>query len=192
MDLDQCLLDRGLLQEADLLECVEQQGFMRKNGAVFFQGEGTCNFDFSTQFTAGWNYTFQVPRADFDKTLADAVAARGVKILYGHGVTAVAFDSSRAAVTVEQPDGSLETVSARFVLDCSGYGRVLPRLLTTVMIASAMPAAISPYSMAVAPDSSFTKRETRFFIECSKKNYTRLQLVWSFRLPSAARPWNRT
>jgi hypothetical protein len=27
-----------------------------------------------------------------------------------------------------------------------------------------MPAAISPYSMAVAPDSSFTKRETRFFI----------------------------
>jgi hypothetical protein len=28
-----------------------------------------------------------------------------------------------------------------------------------------MPAAIRPYSMAVAPDSSFTKRETRFFID---------------------------
>lgn len=31
---------------------------------------------------------------------------------------------------------------------------VVPRLFTTVMIASAMPAAIRPYSIAVAPDSS--------------------------------------
>ena len=31
--------------------------------------------------------------------------------------------------------------------------RVVPRPLTTAIIASAMPAAISPYSMAVAPDS---------------------------------------
>ncbi len=31
---------------------------------------------------------------------------------------------------------------------------VLPRLFTTVMIASAIPAAIRPYSIAVAPDSS--------------------------------------
>src|ERR1700712_5444095 len=41
---------------------------------------------------------------------------------------------------------------------------LLPTPLTAVMIAIAMPAAIRPYSMAVAPDSSFTKRETRFFI----------------------------
>src|SRR5229473_1338694 len=33
------------------------------------------------------------------------------------------------------------------------------------MIAMAIPAAIRPYSMAVAPDSSFKKRETRFFID---------------------------
>jgi flavin-dependent dehydrogenase len=57
------------------------------------------------------------------------VAARGVEILYGHGVSAVNFDSSSASVTIEQPDGSSRTVTARFVLDCSGYGRVLPRLL---------------------------------------------------------------
>jgi|ERR1700684_1265563 hypothetical protein len=38
--------------------------------------------------------------------------------------------------------------------------RLLPSPLTTAMIASAIPAAISPYSIAVAPDSSdknFTK-----------------------------------
>ena len=42
---------------------------------------------------------------------------------------------------------------------------LVPRPLTAVMIAIAMPAAIRPYSMAVAPDSSFTQRETRFFLD---------------------------
>jgi hypothetical protein len=41
---------------------------------------------------------------------------------------------------------------------------LVPRPFTTAMIATEMPAAIRPYSMAVAPDSSFTKRETRVFI----------------------------
>jgi len=118
-----------LLQEAGLLEAVEAQRFMHKCGAVFLRGNQTCNFDFSEQFTAGWKYTFQVPRADFDKTLADTVAARGVEILYGHGVTAVEFHDRSAMVTLQQPDKITRIVSARFVLDCSGYGRVLPRLL---------------------------------------------------------------
>ena len=118
-----------LLQEAGLLDVVEAQGFIHKCGAVFRRGDRTCNFDFSEQFTTGWRYTFQVPRADFDKTLADAVAARGVEILYGHGVTACEFHEQGATVTIEQPDKTTRVVSARFVLDCSGYGRVLPRLL---------------------------------------------------------------
>jgi flavin-dependent dehydrogenase len=118
-----------LLREAALLEAVENQGFMHKCGAVFLRGNQTCNFDFSDQFTVGWKYTYQVPRADFDKTLADAVAARGVEILYGHAVTAIELHPRGATVTVEQPDKATRVVAARFVLDCSGYGRVLPRLL---------------------------------------------------------------
>lgn len=118
-----------LLQEAGLLESVAGQQFMQKNGAVFHRGWATCDFDFSAQFTAGWKYTWQVPRADFDKTLADAVAARGVEFRYGHGVTAIQFADSRATVTLEQPDGTRSSVAAKFILDCSGYGRVLPRLL---------------------------------------------------------------
>jgi flavin-dependent dehydrogenase len=118
-----------LLQDAGLLESVSEQRFMQKNGAVFHRGGATCDFDFSAQFTAGWKYTWQVPRADFDKTLADAVAARGVEILYGHGVSAISFDEACASATIERPDGSKRTVTAKFVLDGSGYGRVLPRLL---------------------------------------------------------------
>ena len=44
---------------------------------------------------------------------------------------------------------------------------VLPRPFTTAMIATEMPAAIRPYSMAVAPETPFTKRTKRFFIGSS-------------------------
>src|ERR1700722_13670604 len=42
-----------------------------------------------------------------------------------------------------------------------------PSVLTTVMIATEMPAAIRPYSIAVAPDSSLAKRVTRVVMVCS-------------------------
>ena len=42
--------------------------------------------------------------------------------------------------------------------------RLLPRPFTTAMIATEIPAAMRPYSIAVAADSSFTKRTSRFFI----------------------------
>ena len=40
---------------------------------------------------------------------------------------------------------------------------VVPRLFTTVMIANAIPAAIRPYSIAVAPDSSDQNFKTMRF-----------------------------
>jgi flavin-dependent dehydrogenase len=122
-------ISMDLLADADLLDAVRQQNFMRKNGAVFLRGNEICNFDFSSQFTAGYNFTYQVPRGDFDKTLADTVAARGVDVRYRHSVTAVNFDATHATTTIEQPDGEILEVQSRFILDCSGYGRVLPRLL---------------------------------------------------------------
>ncbi|MGC9940313.1 MAG: NAD(P)/FAD-dependent oxidoreductase [Verrucomicrobiota bacterium] len=122
-------ISMNLLADAGLLEAVQKQQFMRKNGAVFLRGDEVCNFDFSSQFTDGWNFTYQVPRGDFDKTLADTVAERGVEILYQHGITAVDFDADYAMAAVEKPDGSTFNVKAKFIVDASGYGRVLPRLL---------------------------------------------------------------
>jgi flavin-dependent dehydrogenase len=122
-------ISMNLLADAGLLEAVQQQKFMRKNGAVFLRGNEICNFDFSSQFTDGWDFTYQVPRADFDKTLADTVASRGVEILYRHGVTAVKFEPTHATATIEKPDGTHFDVQAKFIFDASGYGRVLPRLL---------------------------------------------------------------
>ncbi|HEU6449637.1 MAG TPA: NAD(P)/FAD-dependent oxidoreductase [Verrucomicrobiae bacterium] len=119
----------NLLEEAGLLDAVEKQNFMRKYGAVFFRGEERCNFDFSHQFGNGYKYTYQVPRADFDKTLADTVASKGAEIFYRHRVESVKFDSANAFATVENADGNRFEMKSKFILDCSGYGRVLPRLL---------------------------------------------------------------
>jgi flavin-dependent dehydrogenase len=118
-----------LLKEVGLLEAVEARGFIHKTGAVFKRGPEVCDFDFANQSGDGWKYTYHVPRAEFDQTIADEVASRGVEMLYGHGVAAVNFVNAHAEVTLEQPDGTAREVSTRFVLDCSGYGRVLPRLL---------------------------------------------------------------
>jgi len=118
-----------LLKEAGLLEAVAARGFIHKTGAVFRRGNEVCDFDFANQAGDGWKYTYHVPRAEFDQTVADAVAARGVTMLYGHGVTDVNFVNAHAEVTLEEPGGQRRNVATRFVLDCSGYGRVLPRLL---------------------------------------------------------------
>ncbi|MEN8168240.1 MAG: tryptophan 7-halogenase [Pseudomonadota bacterium] len=119
-----------LLREADLLDVVREQGFMVKDGAVFKRGDETCTFKFSQQFTNGWSYTYQVPRDRFDMALADAVEARGIPILWEYGVTQVDFDEQGHSVTsVAGPAGGNLKISARFILDGSGYGRVLPRLL---------------------------------------------------------------
>src|SRR3981081_1199897 len=56
-----------------------------------------------------------------------------------------------------------------------------PRPFTAAMIASEIPAAIRPYSIAVAPESSFTKRAIRFFIDDSQCVHEQVT-IWSLRL----------
>ncbi len=118
----------NVLQNAGLLEAVQKQNFIHKHGAVFMRGDRRCDFDFAGQSGDGWKYTYQVPRADFDKALIDAVAAQGVDVRYEHSVTTVDFLPAHAR-TMAQSGGDRLEVRSKFILDCSGYGRVLPRLL---------------------------------------------------------------
>jgi 2-polyprenyl-6-methoxyphenol hydroxylase-like FAD-dependent oxidoreductase len=130
----------NMLQNAGLLEAVEARRFMRKHGAVFLRGGQRCDFDFAEQSGDGWKYTYQVPRADFDQALIDAVIARGGDVRFQHSVTAVDFSPERARATVEHNGEKME-VKAQFILDCSGYGRVLPRLLDLEQPSSQPPRA---------------------------------------------------
>lgn len=117
------------LQKADLLQAVQNQGFQVKRGARFNRDGALHEFDFAVQHTPGWSWTWQVPRADFDHCLAQTVAARGVSVHYEEGIERVDFSGERALLFSRQMDGTERQWSARFVIDASGYGRALPRLL---------------------------------------------------------------
>jgi flavin-dependent dehydrogenase len=118
-----------VLEDAELLEAVKAKNFQQKFGAKFLKGDAVSDFNFTEQFTRGWNWTWQVPRAEFDLTLASEVQRKGVPIDFETTVTAIEFfEDESSLTTVEQKDGSTEKIRAKFVVDASGYGRVIPRL----------------------------------------------------------------
>jgi len=118
------------IEEAGMLEAVKAAGFQIKNGAAFGCGERYSWFDFRDKFSPGPGTTFQVQRATFDKVLADEAERQGVEIRYQQEVTAADFSTDTPLLTVRNlDDNSSYQVRSRFVLDASGYGRVLARLL---------------------------------------------------------------
>ncbi len=130
--IGESLLPRSndILAEAGLLDAVVQRGYQAKNGALFLQCAERERFCFAEVFPGQRTQTFQVPRGDFDQTLATTARQHGVDVRFNQRVEAVAFDGVGALVTARDVETEASTqVRARFVLDCSGYGRVLPRLL---------------------------------------------------------------
>jgi flavin-dependent dehydrogenase len=117
------------IEEAGMLEAVNAHGFQFKNGAVFQLDEQKTFFDFTEKFTEGPGTTFQVERSVFDKLLADQAQEQGVDIRYEYTITDVDIQSEYALVSYCDVEGAAGQVRAQFVLDASGFGRVLPRLL---------------------------------------------------------------
>jgi flavin-dependent dehydrogenase len=117
------------IEAAGMLRDVVEAGFQFKNGAAFAWGDRYTDFDFRDKFSPGWGTTYQVQRGNFDKVLADAAARQGAEIRFRHEVTAVDLEGDRPRVSARDADGNAYQVEARFVLDASGFGRTLPRLL---------------------------------------------------------------
>ncbi|VAX21376.1 FIG022199: FAD-binding protein [hydrothermal vent metagenome] len=119
-----------ILEKVDLLGSIEERNYIKKRGAVFFRGALKEQFNFAETFHDGWKYTYQVPRGDFDKALADAVVKKGGDIRFRMEVNDVEFLDDGAIVHyTDLASGYVHSIKARFVMDCSGYGRVLPKLL---------------------------------------------------------------
>lgn len=116
------------LEEAGLLDAIKARGFQEKFGAKFVRGEDFCDFNFDDQFTEGYKWTWQVPRGEFDNVLAEEVQKKGVKIDFETTVTAIKFEGSNSTTTVVDKDGNISEIKAKFIVDSSGYGRVIPRL----------------------------------------------------------------
>jgi flavin-dependent dehydrogenase len=117
-----------LLSQAGMLDAVMSCGFQYKNGAAFVHGDRYSEFNFADKFSAGLPFTFQVPRARFDQVLADEASRRGAKIQYEVEITAIDVSGDRPVVTSKAGD-DITVHHPRFVLDASGFGRTLPRLL---------------------------------------------------------------
>jgi flavin-dependent dehydrogenase len=124
--LTHCL---DFVDEAGMMPAVERAGFQFKNGAAFVRGDEYGDFDFSDKFTKGRDSTFQVQRAAFDKVLADEAEKQGVEIRYETRVTAIDNSGDKPLVRAVDAKGVEYEVEAKFVLDASGFGRVLPKLL---------------------------------------------------------------
>jgi flavin-dependent dehydrogenase len=115
--------------EAQLFESLDTMNFEKKLGARFIRGEEICVFDFSQKFGEGWDWTWQVPRADFDNTMAQEIIRKGIDLEFESEVLEVSFEGKNSKTIVKDKDGNLKEIHAKFIIDSSGYGRVLPRLL---------------------------------------------------------------
>ena len=117
-------------EEVGLLNVLKDFGFEVKEGARFLKDDVVCEFDFSKKHTPGWDWTWQVPRADFDNIMAKELVKRGVDIAFENEVLDIKFDENGiSTTTIKDKDGTTYTVTAKNIIDSSGYGRVLPRLL---------------------------------------------------------------
>ncbi len=128
--LPQCMV---FLEEAGLLDVVEQHAqacsFQFKDGARFLRGEQRSFYDFTEKFSAGPGTTYQIRRALFDDLLAREAQRKGAEIRFGHEVIAVDVDGDQPCLTVKDELGQDYQIQAGFLLDASGFGRILPKFL---------------------------------------------------------------
>ncbi len=117
------------IEEAGMLRAVVEAGFQYKNGAAFARGDRYTDFDFREKFSPGWGTTYQVQRAHFDDVLIREAQKQGAEVRFRHAVEAVDVSGAQPVVTVRGEDGISYAVQAKFLLDASGFGRILPRLL---------------------------------------------------------------
>lgn len=124
--LPRCLDD---LEESGLLDVVKKEKFQIKTGATFHRGEDKLAFDFGDSwYKGGHSFAWQVKRADFDKVLIDEAERQGVEVRYECEVTNVETSEEIQTVTYKNKQGESHKISTKFIIDASGYGRVLPKL----------------------------------------------------------------
>ncbi len=169
------------VEEAGMLEAVQAAGFQYKNGAAFAWNGKYADYDFGERFTPGRPSTFQVQRARFDKILADEAEKQGVEIRYEVEITGVSEPSAAGTRTVTARSvkgGEPYTVEADFILDASGFGRTLPKLLN-LETPSAFPTrqAIFTHVADHIPDGAFDRNKIRVTVHPERSD------VWFWLIP---------
>jgi flavin-dependent dehydrogenase len=110
-----------VLERLGVLDRIKGQGFLQKFGAAFHDQETGLEHTFYFREGKAWPpWSFEVPRADFDRILLEHAAAEpGVTLLQPAVVEKVEFDAAGVTARVTGTDGERE-VRARFLVDASG------------------------------------------------------------------------
>jgi len=117
-----------LLNEAGVLETIRDAGFQFKGGVAFENEKNDLKIiHFENNMGEKHNSSFQVRREAFDKLLLDEAEKLGTNITMESEVTG--YDEDNNIITVIHKNGKEEKFHAKKVIDASGYGHVLPRLL---------------------------------------------------------------
>lgn len=135
------LPESGLvLARMGAVDAVEQAGFLRKQGATFNWRPDAEIFTETFTERAGFRsgpaghrvplHAWHVSRSVYDTVLLDHARSRGVEVVAPARVTGVRRDGERVVgVHVRAADGEESSIDSRWVVDCSGQGRVLGRAL---------------------------------------------------------------
>ncbi|MEZ8011295.1 MULTISPECIES: NAD(P)/FAD-dependent oxidoreductase [Vibrio] len=118
-----------VIEQAGMSEAVANANFQFKDGAAFRKNGVYTAFNFEDKFSSGPGTTFQVQRGTFDKVMADCAEAQGVTIDYQHELIGINFAEDRTILDVQIQGGERYQLEAQYVLDGSGFGRVLPKML---------------------------------------------------------------
>ena len=118
-----------VVEQAGMTDAVKSAQFQYKDGAAFRKRGVYTAFDFQDKFSKGPGTTFQVQRGTFDKVLADEAQNQGVAIDYQHELIDIRFTDQHAILDVQPEGEDAYQIEADYVLDGSGFGRVLPKML---------------------------------------------------------------
>ena len=118
--------NRRLFAELGVLPALESAGFPRKFGAQFHLGNGSKNTKFvfrQGKFTREPE-AFQVERSKFDHLLLKHAAATGAEVREGWSVNRFAAAPDGVSVEARDPEGAVQTLRAKFLIDASGRGNL--------------------------------------------------------------------
>src|ERR1043166_6745334 len=118
-----------LIHQAGMLEAVQAANFQYKSGAAFAWRGQYEEFNFAQKSSPGYGFTYQVIRADFDQILINEAIRMGAEVRYEVEIVAADFTDGKPRITAKDKTGQVEEHRPKFVLDASGFGRTLPRLL---------------------------------------------------------------
>ena len=173
--LPQCM---EFIKQAGMLEAVINEGFQFKNGASFVRRDQHTEFSFENKFGEGVGTTFQVQRGRFDQVLANEAIRMGVDIQWQMEVIDTNLTIAKPEITARTNTGEIIIYQADFVLDASGFGRILPKLLN-LELPSSFPVrqALFCHIEDKIDDASFDRNKIRVTVHPEHKD------VWYWLIP---------